>query len=165
MGTLTSWTTPVNLLKTISPCDIIEFNRIKYSHFGFYIGNGICIHVQAPDESSLDGICSNSEKRRGTKVAQRLIDIAGRDVVRVNNAEVTAFQLGVNRRPKNEAIQLAMKGLPVDESGNVQVGQSIKVCYFLVSAQNCEGYSMHWRYDVPYGWSMQVLHSLNIAAS
>lgn len=173
MGTLTSWTTPENLLKSISPCDIVEFNRISYSHYGFYIGNGICVHVQAPDKVSLgsssrpssssSSTSSSSSSRRsskgrlGTKVAEQLIKIAAGDWVRVNNSEVTAFQLGVNRRPEKEAKQLAISGLPTDESGNVIIGQSINVSYFLVGYENCEGWSTHWRYNHPCGWSIQVI--------
>lgn len=161
MGTLTSWTTAENLLKSINVCDIVEFNRITYSHYGFYIGNGICVHVQAPDGSLGSSSASSSRKTfksdSGTKVAERLIKIAGGDYVRVNNAELTAFQLGVNRRSENEAIQLAVTDLPVDCNGDVILGRSINVTYFLVSSKNCEGWSTYWRYNHPYGWSIQVI--------
>lgn len=163
MGTLTSWTTAANLLKSISLCDIVEFNRGTYSHYGFYIGNGICVHVQAPDKSSLGSSSSSSSSTRisktysGTKVAEQLTKIAGVDCVRVNNAEYTAFQLGVNRRPDNEAKRLAISGLPTDCSGEVILGRSINVTYFLVSSNNCEGWCTHWRYNHPYGWSIQVI--------
>lgn len=163
MGTLTSWTTATNLLKSIQLCDIVEFNRITYSHYGFYIGDGICVHVQAPNETSLGSSCrssSSSSGRRsksdyGTKVAEFLVNIAGIDGVRVNNAEFSAFQLGVSRRPAVEAIKLAVLGLPVHNK-RVVLSKSINVPYFLVSSQNCEGYSTHWRYDHPHGWSIQV---------
>lgn len=165
MGTLTPWTTAANLLKSISPCDIVEFNRITYSHYGFYIGNGICVHVQAPNTSSIGSSSRssssrsrrNSKSNSGTKVAERLIKIAGADCVRVNNAEFTAFQLGVNRRPEKEAKQLAISDLPVDCNGDVVLGKSINVTYFLVSSNNCEGWSTYFRYNHPTGWSIQVI--------
>ncbi|XP_037045835.1 phospholipase A and acyltransferase 3-like [Bradysia coprophila] len=168
MGTLTSWTTAENLLKSISPCDIVEFNRITYSHFGFYIGDGICVHVQAPSNTSLGSSSrssSSSSRRRlkegyGTKVAEPLVKIAGHDFVRVNNSEVTAFQLGVNRRPEEEAKKLAVSGLPVNNNGNVIIGQSINVEYFLVSSNNCEGWSTYWRYNHPSGWSIQSTNAV-----
>lgn len=161
MGTLTSWTNPINLLNSISPCDIVEFNRITYSHFAFYIGNGICVHVNPNDGSkdsstSTDSSSKSKRLKSGTKRAERLVDIAGRDCVRLNNVEVTAFQLGVNRRSKNDAIQLAIRGLPVDDDGQIVIGKSIECRYHLMSAENCEGWCTYWRYDVPDGWSMQV---------
>lgn len=160
METLTSWTTAANLLKSISPCDIVEFNRLTYSHYGFYIGNGICVHVQAPDGSISRSSSSKSSKSDyGTKVTELLITIAAGDCVRVNNAEFTAFQLGVKRRPQKEAIKLALSDLPVDNKGNVILGRSIKVPYFLLSSHNCEGFSTHWRYNHPNGWSIQVISS------
>ncbi len=163
MVSLTSWTTPEKLLKSVRLCDIVEFNRVTYSHFGFYIGDGVCVHVQAPNSSSLGSSSTSSFSRSktdsGTKLAERLVDIAGGDFVRVNNSEVTAFQLGVNRRPANEATQLALNGLPIDYSGNVILGRSINVTYFLVSSNNCEGWSTFWRYNHPYGWSMQVCNA------
>lgn len=169
MGTLTTWTTAENLLKSVSLCDIIEFNRITYSHYGFYIGNGICVHVQAPNRSSLGSLSRSSssssasssvgrlKEGHGTKVAEPLVNVAGSDFVRVNNSEVTAFQLGVNRRPQEEAKKLALSGLPVDKNGDVILGQSINVEYFLVSSNNCEGWATYWRYDHPSGWSIQVI--------
>lgn len=166
MGTLTSWTTATNLLKSINLCDIVEFNRITYSHYGFYIGNGNCVHVQAPSGSSFGSSSRSSSSSSissgsnggslGTKVAEQLTRIAKGDGVRVNNAEFTAFQLGVKRRSVPEAIQLAINGLPIDSDGNVILDRSINVSYFLVSSNNCEGWSTYWRYDHPHGWSIQV---------
>lgn len=163
MGTLTSWTTAANLLKSISPCDIVEFNRITYSHYGFYIGNGICVHVQAPNGKSLGSSSRSSSSgsrvssKSGTKVAERLTKIAGYDYVRVNNAEFAAFQLGVNRRPENQAKRLAISELPVDGNGDVIIGRSINVEYFLVSSNNCEGWATYWRYNHDSGFSIQVM--------
>ncbi len=161
MGTFTPWTTAQNLLKSVSLCDIVEFNRLTYTHVGLYIGDGICVHVQAPHgsflgSSSTSSSSSSSKTDSGTKIAERVLDIAGRDFVRVNNSEVIASQWNVNRRPVNEAIRLALSGLPVDSNGNVILGQSINVTYFLMSPNNCEGWSTYWRYDHPTGWSMQV---------
>lgn len=156
MGTLTSWTTAKNLLKSINPCDIVEFNRLTYSHYGFYIGNGICVHVQGPDKISSDLVESSGDSTNGIKVAELLIKIAAGDCVRVNNAEFTACQLGVNRRPEKEALKLALSDLPVDFNGEVILGRSKKVSYFLLGSNNCEGFSTHWRYDHPTGWSIQV---------
>ncbi|KAJ6643368.1 Phospholipase A and acyltransferase 2 [Pseudolycoriella hygida] len=171
-NSLTQWTTAAKLLESINLCDIVEFNRITYSHYGFYIGEGVCVHVQAPDKSSIASSSrsssSSSTKRSksylGTKVAEHLIKIAAGDFVRVNNAEFIAFRLGVNRRSTSNALELAKKDLPLDLNGNLILGTSINVEYFLLSSNNCEGWSTYWRYNHPQGFSIQAtngaIHSM-----
>lgn len=157
MGTLSTWTNGKKLLESIRTCDIVEFNRISYSHFGFYIGNGICVHVQGPyGSSSQSSKENNSKSKSGIKLAERLVDVAGRDLVRINNSELTAFQFGVKKRSEIDAIQLAISGLPTGCNGDVVLRSSISVPYFVCSSQNCEGWSTFWKYDHPRGWSIQV---------
>jgi len=126
------------------------------------------VHVQAPNGSSLGSLSRSSSSEStasdsGTKVVELLIKIAGNDGVRINNVEFMAFQLGVKRRPAVEAIKLATSGLPVNWKNEVIPGISIKMLYFLVSNNNCEGWATYWRYDHHCGWSIQaangVMHS------
>jgi hypothetical protein len=162
MGILTDYMPASKLLKTVKVCDIVEFNRLTYSHFAFYIGEGICVHVQAPDgsfspfSSSSSSGGGSSGCRLGTKVAERLVSIAKGSIVRINNFETVAGQLNVKKRLTSDAVRLALNNLPVDSDGKVILGHSVPVSYCVISANNCEGWATYWKYDHPKGWSMQV---------
>lgn len=157
-----TWITAEELLKIVKTCDIIEINRTLYSHFVIYIGNGTCVHVQGPDFGEFDFgnllIRPSSENDKiGVKSAELLLKIAGSDLVRVNNSESTANALGVDVRPRDEAIRLATADLPLDVNGNVKLGVFIPVTYHALSGNNCEGWATYFRYNHKSGWSLQVV--------
>jgi hypothetical protein len=156
MGCLNNFVSPDKLLKSgeLEECDIIEFNRLKYSHFGFYIGDGICVNVTGPDGES----SSLKNFPKGIKQAERLVDIAGHDYrynkVRVNNCVLTATTLRADTRPKSEAINKALEGLERDSNGKVILKEPIVYEYNLM-CNNCEHFATRCRYYGD-GFSTQV---------
>lgn len=75
MGCLNNFISTEALLNSgdLDECDIIEFNRVKYSYYSFYIGNGICVNVTGPDFSVRNGSSNgknySNEFPKGMKMA------------------------------------------------------------------------------------------------
>jgi hypothetical protein len=160
--------TAKQLQNELKICDIIEFNRVHYSHFALHIGGGVCVHVTGPDEGgslfqskSTRTTCSLKERPSpGSKVAEHLLTIANKSRVRINNSELTAYQLGVKERETQVAISLALEGLPTDAQGAPLLGHPIPVNYSVVSSDNCEGWATFWKYEHKSGWSIQAGNGL-----
>lgn len=151
-----------DLLRSIKKGDIVEFNRLTYLHYALYIGDEICVHVQQ-DGSDSGALLASSSGNRGVKdsykIAERLVSIAGRFGVRVNNCETLASIHEVERRPILEILQTAKAGFPSDlhsPTGQIQIGVKVHVDYDIIK-NNCEDYVTHWRYNHPTGWSIQVI--------
>jgi len=137
-------------------CDIVEFSRVKYSHYAFYIGNGVFVHVTGDGDRNKGGT-------KGTKCAQTLRTIANRDPCRINNLEAARFWQDVGsargpaqRRSISDAKRRALEGLTLDGNGEPLLGveNGITVNYALMG-WNCERYCTHWRYDCD-GFSQQA---------
>jgi len=142
----------------LESCDIIEFNRLTFSHFGFYIGDGICVHVTRPDRGMSSSFSSSKKFHKGMKQAERLEDIAGFDrrynKVRINNTLMTAFQLGLKKRSTSDAIHKALVGLKRDKNGKVMLREPVPYDYNLVY-NNCEYFATRCKY-FGVGFSIQV---------
>lgn len=151
MGKLTSWTTGDKLWKSLKVGDIVEINRMSCYHFIFHIGDGICVHVIP--SNGIRGLIDGC----GSKLAERLTSIAGDDPVRVNNCESAAKIYNVSKRPENEAVRLAISGLPVNSNGDVVLDDPINVRYMFMG-DNCETWCTHWRYGHCSGWSTQAIN-------
>jgi len=160
MGCLNNFVSPDKLLKSgeLEECDIIEFNRLTYSHFGFYIGDGICVNVTGPDGGMSSSSSCSKNFPKGMKQVERLVDIAGYDYrynkVRVNNCVLTAVTLGVDTRSKSEAINKALEGLKRDSNGKVILKEPIDYDYNLI-CNNCEYFATRCRF-YGNGFSIQV---------
>lgn len=146
------------ILRDLKVCDIVEFNRWKYSHFAFHIGDGIFVHVTG-NEGERKG------DSKGTKCAQHLLSIVDNCSCRINNLEFAkAFQeVGggnlkskLKKRSLTDAKRLALKGLRLDENGDplLGIGNGVTVTYALMG-WNCERYCTYWKYDCD-GFSQQV---------
>lgn len=155
MGSFSSYTNAQTLLKLVQVGDIIEFNRITYSHYAFYIGQGICVHVTSPNTTFCSSSLCNAGKTGG-KCAKRLIEIANGDKCRVNNHTTFTMFRNVCVRRVNDAIKLATNKLPRNSKGELILDECVKEDYRLVSNKNCEGWATYWRFDVPAGFSLQV---------
>lgn len=94
MGDISKFTSAEKLLSELTECDIVEFNRVYYSHYALYIGNGICVHVEAP-----------AGGKKGRKYAQLLTIIAGQSPCRIR--EFSLIVTAANQRSKSETIALA----------------------------------------------------------
>lgn len=156
MGTLSGYTYAEKLLDSVMVCDIIEFNRWTYSHYGFYIGDGICVHLTSPDDTTFSSSSSNSTSKamkNGGKCAQLLIDIANGGSCRVNNK--ISFTSGRDFPVRNvdDAIQLATNNLPGHPNGQLILGESVVENYHLISNKNCEGWATYWRFELYIGFS------------
>ena len=159
MGCLNNFVSPDKLMKSgeLEECDIIEFNRLTYSHFGFYIGDGICVNVTGPD----GGMSSSSHSKnfpKGMRQAERLVDIAGYDhrynKVRVNNCVLTATTLNLEPRSKSSAINKAIEGLKKYSDGKVILEEPVGYDYNLIG-NNCEYFATRCRY-FGTGFSIQA---------
>lgn len=149
MGCVNNFVSAKQLLNSgLEKCDIIEFNRIHYSHFGFYIGDGICVNVTGPD-GDMSSSSSWNNFPKGMKQADTLVDIAGYDnfknKVRVNNGVLTAAMMSLVTRDEEEAINQALEGLRRDRSGKVILKKPIDYDYNLIH-NNCEYFATRCRY-------------------
>jgi hypothetical protein len=166
MGCLNNFISPEKLLDSgeIEECDIIEFNRLTYSHFGFYIGDGICINVTGPDGGMSSSSSCKKNFPKGMKQAEKLLHIAGYDrrynKVRVNNCVLIATTLGLTPRSKRDAINKALEGLKRDSNGKVMLEEPIEYDYNLLH-NNCEFFATRCKYE-KYGFSIQVIRILHV---
>lgn len=154
MGTASSYMDAPKLLDSVKVGDIIEFNRITYSHYAFYIGGEICVHVTAPENTFGCSSLSKSGKTGG-KCAQLLVEIANGDRCKINNKEWIVSSRKVGVRNAVDAIRLATKTLPRDSNGESILNECVDEDY-LISNRNCEGWATYWRFDLPDGFSVQV---------
>ncbi|XP_037041761.1 uncharacterized protein LOC119079208 [Bradysia coprophila] len=149
------------ILRELKDCDIVEFNRLKYSHFALHIANGVFVHVTGNEGENKGG-------SKGTKCAQHLRSIAKNDPCRINNLEFAkAFQevgAGDFGRLKTRSVadtkRLALTGLRLDINGHPLLGtdNGITVTYDLLG-WNCERYCTYWKYDCD-GFSQQAYNGV-----
>lgn len=116
--------------------DLIQIDRVLYTDWALYVGNGNVVHV-----SSLD--MDNNEIPSDTAMVRlsSLADVAGPSGVRVNNKSVGAKERGLEPLPLDEVLQNCYSEL------EKQVG-------FNMLTRNSEHYVTDWKYG--RGWSDQV---------
>ncbi|XP_054156511.1 phospholipase A and acyltransferase 2-like [Oppia nitens] len=120
--------------------DIIEIDRMLYTHWAIYVGDGQVVDVVGDDDNDLP---DNEEAivRRSL-----LTDVAGDNYCRVNNKEVPV---------KERCLQPLPADLVVKEA-NAMVGSTVD--YNLLT-RNCEHYLTQWKYGQP--WSDQAAVALS----
>jgi hypothetical protein len=142
--------------RDLKVCDIVEFNRLTYSHYAFHIGNGIFVHVTGDSDRGKGG-------GKGTKCAQTLRTIANKDACRINNLEAARLwqDVGSARGPTEErsvsnAKRLALDGIKLDGNGKPLLGiENGKTVSYHLMGWNCERYCTYWKYDCD-GFSQQA---------
>lgn len=136
----------VHALKCFEPCeglqvdigDIIEIDRLLFSHWAVYIGDGRVIHVCNFKTSSPEFQTSSEIVEEDLKV------VAGPSLVRVNNKEVPAMQRNLSSLHPKLIVENAKKCVHEKVSHNVM---SLTAEHFVTSC----------RYGV--GWSDQVTNA------
>ena len=130
---LSRFVTPAALVATAVPGDLIEIDRLVYSHWALYVGNGKAIHVTADS-----GDIGENEAR---VLEETVAGIARESLVRVNNKLVPAKSRGVKPKAAEETVRAARQNL----------GRT--VLYNMIT-RNCEHYTTQWKYGL--AWSDQV---------
>jgi hypothetical protein len=120
----------VNLvLQEVKLYDIIEIKRGGFSHYTLYVGNGYVQHL-SHDYNLFKAVY---EKRVGHILREKLIDVAGNDLCRVNNKIRSSNERGlVPRDPK-------IIKTYVDALENSKVEYSI-------NSYNCEHIVTQWKF-------------------
>ncbi len=82
---------PQLVIKEAKPHDIIEIRRRGYSHYAIYVGNGYVQHL-SHEYNLFKNVYST---RNGQILREKLIDITGKDLCRINNKKKSAKKRGL----------------------------------------------------------------------
>ncbi|XP_067666127.1 phospholipase A and acyltransferase 2-like [Haliotis asinina] len=113
--------------------DIVEIDRIIYSHWVLYIGDDDVVHVAGPD--------SDIPSSEAKVIKCKLIDVADGSLVRINNKLVPARERGYASLPCDVTVSRA----------HSMVG---KIVTHNLMTRNSEHYVTNWKYGV--SWSDQA---------
>ncbi len=114
------------------PGDLIEFNRVYYSHYALYLGNGNVMNVNAESKNEHEVLVS----------VETLENVCGRSLVRISNHDYFArYAFELEAKPDDEILAEA----------NRYSNQRVVYDFMF---QNCEYYATYWRYGK--GFSTQV---------
>lgn len=118
--------------------DLIQIDRVLYTDWALYVGNGNVVHV-----SGLD--MDNNEIPSDTAVVRlsSLVDVACVSGVRVNNKSVGAKERGLEPQPIDDILESCYSCLD-------------KEVDFNMLTRNSEHYVTEWKYGK--GWSDQVTY-------
>ncbi|XP_007118914.1 phospholipase A and acyltransferase 3 isoform X2 [Physeter macrocephalus] len=115
------------------PGDLIEIFRPLYRHWAIYVGDGYVIHLAPPSEIAGAGVASVMSALTDKAIVKkdRLCDVAGRDLYRVNNKHDGKYP----PLPANKIVQQAEE----------LVGQEV---LYKLTSDNCEHFVNKLRYGV-----------------
>lgn len=113
--------------------DIVEIDRIIYSHWVLYIGGDDVVHVAGPD--------SDIPSSQASVIKCKLRDVAGSSLVRINNKLVPARERG-------------FASLPCDVTVSRARGMVGTIVTHNLMTRNSEHFVTSWKYGVC--WSDQV---------
>ena len=114
--------------------DIVEIDRIIYSHWALYVGDGEVAHVTGPG-------CDIATTTNARVARCLLRDVAGESLVRVNNKTVRAKERVVSALPCDVIVSSALR----------LVGGTVGYNFL---TRNSEHYVTEWRYGS--SWSDEV---------
>lgn len=120
--------------------DLVQIDRVLYTEWALYVGEGNVVHVAA----DLD---SDTPNDVGIVRLSSLPDVAGMSGVRVNNKSVGA-------KERN------LEPLPVDQVVKNACALVNKTVEFNMLTKNSEHYVTEWKYG--QGWSDQATVTLNV---
>ncbi|XP_041360903.1 uncharacterized protein LOC121377094 [Gigantopelta aegis] len=126
--------------------DIVEIDRIIYSHWALYVGNGEVAHVTGPR--------SDIATTTNARVARcSLLDVVGDSLVRVNNKTVRAKERGVSVLPVDVTVKNALS----------LVGSTVTYNFL---TRNSEHYVTEWRYDSSWSDEAETAsHAMTVFSS
>ncbi|XP_071115351.1 phospholipase A and acyltransferase 3-like [Haliotis cracherodii] len=113
--------------------DIVEIDRIIYSHWVLYIGEDDVVHVAGPD--------SDIPSSQASVIKCKLRDVAGSSLVRINNKLVPARERG-------------FASLPCDVTVSRARGMVGSIVTHNLMTRNSEHFVTSWKYGVC--WSDQA---------
>ncbi|GBM16062.1 hypothetical protein AVEN_163108-1 [Araneus ventricosus] len=122
--------------------DLIQIDRVLYTDWALYVGNGNVVHVSGVDKDNNE-IPSNAAVVR----LSCLSDVAGLSGVRVNNKIVGAKERGLESLPIDEILQNCYSNLD-------------KEVDFNMLTRNSEHYVTEWKYGC--GWSDQAAVTMSV---
>jgi hypothetical protein len=132
---------PNLILQEVKLYDIIEIKRSGYSHYALYVGDGYVQHL-SHDYNLFKTV---TEKRVGALVREKLLDVTGGDLCRVNNKKRSSKKRGfVPQDPKTIKTY-------VDALENTKLEYSIY-------SYNCEHIVTQWKFGKAF--SDQVLFNM-----
>ncbi|XP_054714172.1 phospholipase A and acyltransferase 1-like [Uloborus diversus] len=122
--------------------DLIQIDRVLYSDWALYVGNGNVVHVSGVDMDNNEIPSDTAEVRLSS-----LVDVAGMSGVRVNNKIVGAKERGLDAFPADDVVEKAYSYLD-------------KEVDFNMLTRNSEHYVTEWKYGE--GWSDQAAVTMSV---
>ncbi|KAM6930874.1 phospholipase A and acyltransferase 4-like [Xenentodon cancila] len=124
------------------PGDLIEIFRGAYNHWAVYVGGGYVVHFVTPGQGSVSG----GDNTMGTVLKQKLEDVVGKDMWKVNNL----LDHKHKPRPVNDIVKSACSMVDT----NLEYG---------LLNYNCEHFATEMRYGEPESLQVQNAAAAGLA--